>query len=71
MEEKKYEKKPGECSLFLKSHPQYGDSYSGLIEVDGKEYWLNLFHAKQNNPKSPAFNVKLKPKTPAVSGAPF
>jgi hypothetical protein len=35
--------------------------HSGKVEIEGKEYWLNLYPSKSANPNAPSFNVYLQP----------
>lgn len=43
---------------------------SGDCEIDGKQYWMNIFRNNSDHEKSPTLDVKFKPKDDSVAKAP-
>ena len=42
----------------------------GDCEIDGKQYWVNVFRNKSDHEKSPSFDLKFKAKDGSVAQTP-
>lgn len=39
------------------------ERYTGVLNIDGREYWLNVFpNTSKRNPKQPDFHYSISPK---------
>lgn len=52
----------GIIPLWREENSEYGSIASGSGTFMGKAYYANVYPVQSENPKSPAINVKLKPK---------
>jgi len=63
MPKKTYEKDPDtllETGLWARESTKGNKYYSALVEINGVNYWVNLFRVDSSNPKAPDLSLMIK-----------
>jgi hypothetical protein len=71
MEDKKYDD-TNKGSLWVNDRKQedWQASFTGTVNVEGKEYFCNLMEVESENPKAPKFRLTFKPKANVAPTSP-